>query len=833
MAKFEAGMESMVEMFIYETTGLIDQLDQILMKTESDSTFGDDDINAIFRIMHTIKGSAAMMGLESLSKFAHGIEDMFYVIREEKPVITNFTALTSLLLRASDLMKSEMDVVQDETADATDFDEDIKHIDTYATMLKHGGETPANVAEAQKAAAEVTGTAPAEYAPANENTAAQTPEADTAEKSFETSDTTTVKVFFDYDCKMENLRAFQVIERISEDCATIEFTPSDIETNSESAKDIVENGFIIKFSPQSDTTANAIIEAIGDTPNVRSYEIINGTEAVAGEPLSIRVFFEEDCKMENLRAMLVVNNIQYQCTELEFNPPDIENNSASAKVIIENGFLITFTADDPDAVIKTIETTPNVRSYEILAANSEPVPAPVKSVAPSTAPAAFESEAKKEVPPMEAVKTPVTAPASTSAVSAAEKDAIGTQKALEKTAKPAPGNNKQSLISVNLNKLDTLLDLVGEIVITEAMVTSNPDLKGLKLDNFQKAARQLRKLNSELQDTVMSIRMVPLSGAFNKMTRIVRDMKVKLNKDVDLVFKGEETEVDKSIIDQLNDPLMHMVRNSMDHGIEESADIRLANGKPAKGTITLEAHNASGEVIITITDDGEGLNPQKILDKAERQGILTKAPSEYTDKEIYHLIMLPGFSTNEVVTEFSGRGVGMDVVRQNIEKIGGSVSVDSKFGQGSVFTIKIPLSLSIVDGMEISVGSSIFTIPINSIKESFKVRPNQLVKDTGGREMIMIRGECYPLIRLYEFYGLDAKYTDLNDGIVILVEAEGRCACLFADELIGEQQVVTKPWAKLLNNFSVKENGMAGCSILGDGSITIILDISNIINSND
>jgi two-component system chemotaxis sensor kinase CheA len=553
--------------------------------------------------------------------------------------------------------------------------------------------------------------------------------------------------------------------------------------------------------------------------------------------------------MENLRAVLVVNNIQYQCTELEFSPADIETNSESAKEIIEKGFSVTFTADDPESVIKTIETTPNVRSYEILASvKSEPAPAaPAKASAPSVTPVQGDPnpgtqitdtkpeikpeimpgnkpEIKKEADNMDVSSRPVFETAT-----AAEKDAIGTQKALEKAGNKPAASNKQSLISVNLNKLDTLLDLVGEIVITEAMVTSNPDLKGLKLDNFQKAARQLRKLNSELQDTVMSIRMVPLSGAFNKMTRIVRDMKVKLNKDVDLVFKGEETEVDKSIIDQLNDPLMHMVRNSMDHGIESTAEQRIAAGKTPKGTLTLDAHNASGEVIITVADDGEGLNPQKILDKAEHQGILTKAPSEYTDKEIYHLIMLPGFSTNEVVTEFSGRGVGMDVVRQNIEKIGGTVAVDSKFGQGSVFTIKIPLSLSIVDGMEISVGSSIFTIPINSIKESFKVRPNQLVKDTSGREMIMIRGECHPLIRLYDYYNLDAKYTDLNDGIVILVESDGRFACMFADELIGEQQVVVKPWAQLLNNFGVKTHGMTGCSILGDGSITIILDIATII----
>ena len=374
------------------------------------------------------------------------------------------------------------------------------------------------------------------------------------------------------------------------------------------------------------------------------------------------------------------------------------------------------------------------------------------------------------------------------------------------------------------------MDMVGEIVITEAMVTSNPDLKGLRLDNFQKAARQLRKLNSELQDIVMSIRMVPLSGAFSKMTRIVRDMKVKLGKDVDLVFEGEETEVDKSIIDNLNDPLMHMVRNSMDHGIEETQDERIAKGKPGKGTITLSAYNSSGEVIIVVADDGSGINTEAVLNKAERNGLLTRPRADYSEKEINNMIMLPGFSTNEVVTEYSGRGVGMDVVKKNIEKIGGTVSVESKWGEGTQFIIKIPLSLSIVDGMEVSVGASIFTIPISSIKESFKAKPAQLLKDTDGKELIMIRGECYPLIRLYELYDLEASATNIYDGIVILVGAENKYACILADELIGEQQVVVKPFSPMLNNFNLKQSGMAGCSILGDGSITIILDIGNIIS---
>ncbi|MCM1330234.1 MAG: chemotaxis protein CheA, partial [Ruminococcus sp.] len=411
----------------------------------------------------------------------------------------------------------------------------------------------------------------------------------------------------------------------------------------------------------------------------------------------------------------------------------------------------------------------------------------------------------------------------------AEKKPAAPAAAAPKPAAGGGGGAKQSLISVNLNKLDTLLDLVGEIVITEAMVTSNPDLKGLKLDNFQKSARQLRKLNEELQDAVMSIRMVPLSGAFNKMTRIVRDMKVKLNKDVDLVFEGEETEVDKSIIDQLNDPLMHMVRNSMDHGIEDNVEDRIAAGKSPKGKITLSAYNTSGEVIIVVADDGAGINPEKVLAKAEKNGILSRPASDYSEKEILNMIMLPGFSTNEQVTEYSGRGVGMDVVKKNIEKIGGSVYVDSKFGEGTNFVIKIPLSLSIVDGMEIAVGDSAFAIPINVISSSFKVSPEQLVKDTNGNEMIMVRGECYPLIRLYELYGLKPNIQDIYEGIVILVETDGKQACLFADELLGEQQVVVKPFPKLLSGYNIKQYGMSGCSILGDGSITIILDVDNII----
>lgn len=807
----------MADMYVFETTSLLEQLDQILMKTENESSFAEEDINEIFRTMHTIKGSSAMMGLENMSKLAHAIEDMFYIIREDHPVISSMETLYDIIFSASDLLKAEIENLQEDEYTPTDFTEQMTKIEDFAAVLK--GAEPAAAAAAGTEEAAAPPAQPAEAQPAVAAAPAQT---------VSDSGLTTVKVFFEDDCKMENLRALLVINRISESCAELEYIPEDIENNGDTAKTIVKDGFLVKFRPAHGASTDSIMETIRTTANVKSCEVIErGSEAAAMAPdavTTVRVHFDDDCKMENLRALLVVNNVRDVCENVTFEPADIEDNAETSRIIVEEGFVVRFKSDKPQMVLQVIEGTPSVKSYVVeespdnAHAAEAPKAAPAQTAsaqAPAAAPAQPAAPAKKaEAPKPAAKKAEAPKPA------AADNGPVGAAK----------GGVKQSLISVNLNKLDVLLDLVGEIVITEAMVTSNPDLKGLRLDNFQKSARQLRKLNGELQDAVMSMRMVPISGAFNKMTRIVRDMKVKLGKDVELIFEGEETEVDKSIIDQLNDPLMHMVRNSMDHGIEENVEDRIAAGKSPKGKITLSAYNASGEVIIVVADDGQGIDPEKVLAKAERNGILSKPANEYSEKEILNMIMLPGFSTNEQVTEYSGRGVGMDVVKKNIEKIGGSVSVDSKFGQGSSFIIKIPLSLSIVDGMEISVGSSIFTIPINSISNSFKVQPNQLVKDTTGKEMVMVYGECYPLIRLYQLYDLKPNTENVFDGIVILVETDGKRACIFADELIGEQQVVLKPFPALLGNYNIKQYGMSGCSILGDGSITIIIDVSNVIS---
>ena len=718
MAKIEPGMEAMLDMYFYETNSLLEQLDEILLRTEQANAFESDDIKEIFRIMHTIKGSSAMMGFDNLSVLAHKAEDMFFVIRENPDVITDVSFVYDLVFQVSDSYKAQIEAIQNNVNgeyEQFNFDELIEKLNKAKDKLS--GEASGAVAPAQAAPAPA---APAPAAPAAAAPAAAAP-------------------------------------------------------------------------------AAAAPAASG-----------NGKTTV-------RVFFEEGCQMENLRAFLLINTIKDECSFLEYTPSDVETNSESSKEIIDHGFLITFSAaDNQDYILKQIETALNVQSYEVLSAAPE---APAASEAP-----------KAEIPPEPAKTAPAEKPAEVKPAAPVHTDsAIEKAQAAVANVAAQGGMQKQSLISVNLAKLDALNDIVGEIITTESMVISNPDLEGLELESFSKAARDLKKLTGELQDTVMSIRMVPLSGVFQKMNRIVRDMRKKLNKDVEFVMEGEETEVDKSIVDSLQDPLMHLVRNCMDHGIEEHPEDRTNEGKSAKGTVKLTAQNSSGEVIITVSDDGAGIDPEKVLAKAKRSGVLTKPESEYTVKEIQNLILLPGFSTNETVTEFSGRGVGMDVVKANVEKCNGTIIVDSKKGLGTTFIIKIPLTLAIIDGMEISVGDIVFTVPISTIRESFKVEPEQILRDTDGNEMIMLRGICYPILRMHEKFGIETEVTDLKEGILLLVETDNKKMCIFADKLIGEQQVVVKPFPKYLSRYNIKGEGLSGCTIMGDGSISLIIDTNTLI----
>ena len=328
----------------------------------------------------------------------------------------------------------------------------------------------------------------------------------------------------------------------------------------------------------------------------------------------------------------------------------------------------------------------------------------------------------------------------------------------------------------------------------------------------------------------MSLRMVPVSSTFQKMNRIVRDMSKKLGKRARLTLVGENTEVDKTIVDGISDPIMHIVRNSMDHGLEETEAERVAAGKDPVGEIILSARHTGSEVIIEIQDDGKGADCQAVLNKAIRQG-LADPDQEYSQKEILNFMMMPGFSTNTAVTEFSGRGVGLDVVKKNVGEVGGTVSLFSEWGKGMKTTLKIPLTMAIMDGMEVSVGESIFTIPINNIRSSVKVTEADVIHDPARGEMVRLLDNFYPIIRARDIFQMDEGCDNIEDGILMWLEAGERSYCLFVDELLGEQQIVVKPLPSYVNSFNIKHYGINGCSILGDGSISIILDVANLYNA--
>ncbi len=564
------------------------------------------------------------------------------------------------------------------------------------------------------------------------------------------------------------------------------------------------NNFLKKISgAQTEEPAPPEAPAAAAPPAPSTDNLPDDKEAVC----FLHVYLEEGIGMENLRAYMIVNAVKECGIDFRYYPENMESNSETTATIIEEGFFMAFKSEEAaNKASDILRTQGHIRSYELafLPEEEHAAPDPVPEKPQTAAPA------ETSVPEKPAPKPAPQA----------------------KPAQSAPV--KQNLISVNLMKLDSLQNIVGEIVITESMVTSSPELNQLSrdaYDNFMKSARQLRKLTDDLQDIAMSLRMVPISGVFQKMSRIVRDMKQKLNKDVRLTLIGEDTEVDKTIVDSIQDPIMHMVRNAMDHGIEDDVQDRINEGKSAQGEIVLSATHTSSEVVITIADDGKGMNPDKLLAKAREKGILTKPESEYSKKEALGLIMLPGFSTNQEVTEFSGRGVGMDVVKKNVEAVGGMVSLNSDEGKGTTFTMKIPLTMAIVDGMKVTVGRSIFTIPISNIRQSFKVTSDDIIRDESGNEMIERMGSFYPVVRLHRFYNINTEVTNLEDGILMWVENSDRSFCLFVDELLGEQQVVVKPFPAFLNFFELKNFGCSGCTILGDGNISIILDIQSLYSA--
>lgn len=700
-------IDPMMGIFVSETLQQVEQLEQAVLKIEN-STELTESINEIFRLMHSIKGSSAMMLFNNISTLAHSIEDLFDYIRKNTSTDFDFPQITDIVLDSVDFIKNEVIKIQNKNESDGDSSERVAFIKDYLTSLKSsnsGGKV-----ESDDKGNSIVEERPKYYISSDRNA-----------KVIQQKNRYELVVFFEDDCGMENIRAFVLIHELNEIAADMRYYPEDVEENNASVEIIINEGFKVWFT--STKTEEYINELVESTGYIKEFSL---------------------------------KKIDNNCDGNTKNKPE--------KVIVLDEI-------EEAEVVKEEPQGPNVIHEEL------------------------HEECLEKVEDNKA------------------------------QLKETPLVEKHESINVNIVKLDKLMDLVGELVVSESMVTRNPELEGLPLDNFYKAARQLRKITNDIQDIVTSIRMVPLALTFQKMNRLVRDMGRQLKKEIQLEILGETTEVDKNIIEHLSDPLMHIIRNAIDHGIETPQE-RIAKGKPQKGKIILEGKNAGGDVWIVIKDDGKGLDKDKILAKARERKLINKPENELTDKEIYSFVFEPGFSTKEAVTEFSGRGVGMDVVIKNIEKIRGSIIVDSIPNQGTTISIKIPLTLAIINGMTVKVGESTYTVPTISIKESFKIKEDELIIDPDGTEMLLVRGQAYPIIRLNKLYKVPTKVVNIDEGIIMMVENENKSICLFADALLGEQQVVVKALPKYIK----KVKGIAGCTLLGDGSISLILDTGELTN---
>ena len=738
--------DSMMDVFLYESEQMLEQLENIALECEKSKELSDANVNEIFRIMHTIKGSSGVMMFTDITTCSHTLEDVFYYIRESKPTNIPLDELVGYMLEVDDFIKGELEKIKsghkaDGSSEALvielkDFLDRIKN-----NIKKSGEELPP------------------------ENVYIEPEQFYIAPMMSAESKFYLITIYYRSDTEMANIRAYTAVYSLKEIAEDIKFEPEDIITDEATSDLILKNGFLIALQAQADE--DEILRLI-DGSGVSNIEVQQCTPDEflrMGKPATSQTVTQNEPEKQEDAITIDLD------TPIEEKPAKKTRKSS-----------------------KKAETAPAEDSKQ-----SEPAAEPAKErVLVSDIVGKMESDHKEQT----------TAP-QTAASSQAAKHAV------------------QSFISVNVTKMDELMDLIGELVIAQAVVTQNPDLKvpGLDLTNFSKASAQLSKITSELQDVVMALRMMPLRNTFQKMNRIVYDVSRKLGKDIDLVIVGEDTEVDKNIIEHISDPIMHLVRNAVDHGIEDRSE-RAMTSKPTRGKIILEAKNEGGKVWITVKDDGKGLNRDRILEKARNNGLLNgRNEKELTDKEIYNFITLPGFSTKEQVTEYSGRGVGMDVVVQNIQQVGGSLEIDSTEGHGSVMTIKIPLTLAIIDGIIVGVGTNSYVFSTADVQEFVRIEKSQMIIEPEGAESIMLRGDCYPLIRLKQLFHLDSGCDDVEDGIIAILEYEGRKTAVLVDKLDGEQEIVVKP----MPSYIKKIKGISGCTQLGDGSISLILDTGSLI----
>lgn len=731
-------MSQFYQVFFEEAEEHLANMEQLLLETDPDD-FDNEQMNAIFRAAHSIKGSAGTFGFQDLAQVTHELETMLDLVRKGELDLTS--EMVDASLEAGDLLKMMLDAHRGGPAAAT---EDIEFICRHLRELSGA------------------------QAPVKEEAEPVVCQAEEAVAAAETSEAVEQNVFvasFKLDARAVANPA--VIENMLEDLREM----GQVEIVAKPEAESVDGDWTLKITTSyADSSLTEIIEYVAEHGSLKFEH--EGAVQVSAADGSFGLFNEDH---------------------------DVDSTAATVEAVVEEDD--SFGLFEPVAAPVTVEATPAPAAPVVAEDDSfgffEPLPPVVESNDQELAVA--------EASP--AAVTPV---------------ARATASKEDRAAKPA--SNDAGSIRVGVEKVDQMINLVGELVITQAMIAQSAStLDPVIYERLMNGIAQLERNTRDLQESVMSIRMMPISVTFSRFPRVVRDLSRKLGKQVRLVMSGESTELDKGLIERIADPLTHLVRNSLDHGIE-MPEKRLAAGKPEEGTITLKASHQSGNIVIEVGDDGGGLNRDRILSKARERGL--PVSDNMTDSEVWNLIFEAGFSTADQITEVSGRGVGMDVVRKNITAMGGKVEIDSVYGVGTRITVRLPLTLAILDGMSIRVGHETYIVPLNYVVESLQPAPGQVRTISGAGKVIMVRGDYLPVVPLHEVFNCHGAETDYERGIMVVMESDGAKSALFVDELLGQYQVVIK---SLEANYR-RVPGISGATIMGDGKVALILDVASLMN---
>ncbi|SOE60762.1 CheA signal transduction histidine kinase [Burkholderia sp. YR290] len=737
--------------FFDEADELLAQMEQLLLNLDVGHP-DPEDLAAIFRAAHSIKGGAATFGFTALTETTHILESLLDRARNNEIVLRK--DMIDTFLETKDVLSGQL-------------------ADYRASAEPDAATAAAICAKLEQLHKESSGAAPAAAAPA-----AAAPEA----------------------AAVQGHTPEHVVEQAAEavEAAGVWADNEPAQTGAASSDAAAGPHLKITLRGVGEKDQELLTEELGNLGRVVG-QVKTGSD--------ITLWLESDVSSDDIVAVccFVIDESQIVIGRGAAPANGAEQGAPGASEAAQTepanaGGMASGGAGAPAAVVQP--------------AAAAPAPAAAQPVAqPAVAQAAAQAA---PVPAEAAIVTPAAA-AAPAASKAAPASAEGDRK-----ARPAAAANagEGSSIRVGVEKVDQLINLVGELVITQAMLAETTSTFDPALhDRLFNGMAQLERNARDLQEAVMSIRMMPMDYVFSRFPRLVRDLAAKLGKQVELVTFGQATELDKSLIERIIDPLTHLVRNSLDHGIE-TVEARKAAGKDSTGQLVLSAAHHGGNIVIEVSDDGAGLRRDKILAKAAKQGITVS--DTMTDDEVWNLIFLPGFSTAEQVTDVSGRGVGMDVVKRNIQSMGGHVEITSHAGKGSTTRIVLPLTLAILDGMSVKVGSEIFILPLNFVMESLQPRADDIYTVANGERVVRVRGEYLPLVALHEVFSVEDARTDPTQGIVTIMQTEGRRFAMLIDELVGQQQVVVK---NLETNYR-KVHGISAATILGDGSVALIVDVA-------